>query len=171
MPVIENTALNTIDIRVGFNDMKSKIKRNISVFAKRYAEQGENKFSFVSLSSEEELLLSDYMHKAIHDVVSQLAQVLHTYEEEDAYVTFTVTNTRWDVSSVDEFKKAFAFSVVDYCISSVVSDYFGMYFPNQAQHFLRRANEIMANLIRLCYYKQPKEESASYLSSTTGTTI
>jgi hypothetical protein len=46
-----------------------------------------------------------------------------------------------------------------------------MYFPNQAQHFLRRANEIMANLIRLCYYKQPKEESASYLSSTTGTTI
>lgn len=162
--------MNTVTVLVSFANMKSKVKRNISVFGKRYSEQGENKFSFVTLSTEEEALLDDYTHKAIHDIVSRLTPILHNYSEEDSQITFTITNSRWDVSELDTFKEAFENSVIDYCASSVVSDYFGMYFPNQSQHFLSRAQEIMGNIVRLCYHKAPPAASLSGYEAVGGTT-
>ena len=167
----------TQTVNISLSSLRTQAVRTINVFAKRYAVQGENKFTFVALSSEEEYLLGDFILKAVHDIASHLAQLLNTYVSPDTVTgenetpvdvpfsaKFIVENSRW----TDAEKAAFKDTVSDYCVFSAVGDYFALYFPSQSQHFLVRANEIMANILRLTYIKKEVSGSDSYFDSIVG---
>lgn len=166
----------TQSVTISLSSVRTQAVRTINVFAKRYAVQGENKFTFVALSSEEEKLLGDFILKAVHDIASHLAQLLSTYVSPDTTgendstteipfsAKFTVENSRWTEAE----KAAFKDTVSDYCVFSAVGDYFALYFPNQSQHFLIRANEILANILRLTYIKKEVSGSDSYFDSIVG---
>ena len=167
----------TQTVNISLSALRTQAVRTINVFAKRYAVQGENKFTFVALSSEEEYLLGDFILKAVHDIASHLAQLLNTYVSPDTVTgenetpvdvpfsaKFIVENSRW----TDAEKAAFKDTVSDYCVFSAVGDYFALYFPSQSQHFLVRANEIMANILRLTYIKKEVSGSDSYFGNLLG---
>lgn len=167
----------TQSVAISLTSIRTQAVRTINVFAKRYAVQGENKFTFVALSSEEEKLLGDFILKAVHDIASHLAQLLSTYVSPDTTTgennstteiefsaKFTVENSRWTEAEMAAFKD----TVSDYCVFSAVGDYFALYFPNQSQHFLSRANEILANILRLTYIKKEASGSDSYFDSIVG---
>lgn len=167
----------TQTVNISLSSIRTQAVRTINVFAKRYSVQGENKFTFVALSSEEEKLLGDFILKAVHDIASHLAQLLSTYVSPDTTTgendstteiefsaKFTVENSRWTEAE----KTAFKDTVSDYCVFSAVGDYFALYFPSQSQHFLSRANEILASILRLTYIKKEVSGSDSYFDSIVG---
>lgn len=148
----------TQSVTISLATIRTEAVRTINVFAKRYAVQGENKFTFVALSTEEEALLTDFALKAVHEVASHVAQMVTAYtNSSEGTVTFTATNTRWG----DELGKAFADSVKDYCVTTAVADYFGLYFPNQARFFQERANSFMTAVLRLTFIKQSVEPTGT----------
>lgn len=134
-------------VTISLSGLKSTIVRHINVFAKRYSEQGENKFTFVALGTAEEDLLGDFALKAAHEAVSHISQLVTLYTSSTS-LTITATNSRWGVLNA-----AFKDLIEDYCITMAVADYFGLYFPNQANYCLNRANSILSSILRVCYSK------------------
>lgn len=134
-------------VTISLSGLKETIVRHINVFAKRYSEQGENKFTFVALGTAEEDLLGDFALKAAHEAVSHISQLVTAYASGDS-ITITATNSRWGVLNT-----TFKDLIEDYCVTMAVADYFGLYFPNQANYCLNRANSILSSILRVCYSK------------------
>lgn len=160
----------TIDLSVSYPDMKTKTLRLLSVLGKRtVAENGDSQFARVQVGSAEEPLISDFVKKALHDIIAKITPCVTNYEEDGETVSFTVTNVRWDTTATSGLAQTFTYSVIDYCVSTAIADYLSLYFPQQAQFYKERAAGILASIISVCYFKQPDAVSESYYDSTTGT--
>jgi hypothetical protein len=147
---------HTETISISYQDIKTKILRNLAVLGKRSTDsEGNSTFSKVTVSSKEEPLLSDFVHNAVHNVIAAIPDLVHEFTEDDATASFKVTNTRWKISNGDDFAKAFSLSVVSYCVASAVADYYSMYFGEQSEYYNLKAARMMKDILSLCYFKQP----------------
>lgn len=168
---------DTIHISISYDSLKSKIKSNLAVMGKRYIDNnGHLQFSKVTVSSAEETLLADFVHNAIHTVISAIIDLVHNYEEGTStpvYATysFDVTNTRWSVSSNDSFKDAFAFTVSSFCVMQALADFYAFYFNEQSQYYNVKAAATLNEIKNLCYYKQPSESALDMFEAPVTTII
>lgn len=158
-------ATSTINLDFSYSNMETKTMRLLSVLGKRFVDKdGNSQFAMVQLGEAERPLISDFIHKALHDVVAKITPLVSNYSEDESNVSFTVTNSRWDTSTEIGLNSTFAYTVVDYCVSTAIADYLALYFPSQSSFYKNRAAEILNNIISICYYKQPQvAQNYSYL--------
>ncbi len=149
-------ATSTIDLSISYPNMETKTLRLLSVLGKRFVDkEGNSTFSMVQIGTAEQPLISDFVHKALHDVVARIASLISNYDEDENVVTFSVTNSRWGTEEAVGLNKTFAYTIIDYCVSTAIADYLALYFPSQSSFYKSRAVEIMNNIISICYFKQP----------------
>jgi hypothetical protein len=163
---------DTIHISISYDSLKSKIKSNLAVMGKRYIDSnGHLQFSKVTVSSAEETLLADFVHNAIHTVISAIIDLVHNYKEVSSTYNFDVINTRWSVSSNDSFKDAFAFTVSSFCVMQALADFYAFYFNEQSQYYNVKAAATLNEIKNLCYYKQPSESALDMFEAPVTTII
>lgn len=168
---------DTIHISISYDSLKSKIKSNLAVMGKRYIDNnGHLQFSKVTVSPTEENLLADFVHNAIHTVISAIIDLVHNYSDSGSSSQYTifefdVTNTRWSVSSNDSFKDAFAFTVSSFCVMQALADFYAFYFNEQSQYYNVKAAATLNEIKNLCYYKQPTESALDMFEAPKTTTI
>lgn len=163
---------DTIHISISYDSLKSKIKSNLAVMGKRYIDNnGHLQFSKVTVSSAEETLLADFVHNAIHTVISAIIDLVHNYKEVSSTYNFDVINTRWSVSSNDSFKDAFAFTVSSFCVMQALADFYAFYFNEQSQYYNVKAAATLNEIKNLCYYKQPSESALDMFEAPVTTII
>lgn len=163
---------DTIHISISYDSLKSKIKSNLAVMGKRYIDNnGHLQFSKVTVSSAEETLLADFVHNAIHTVISAIIDLVHNYKLVSSTYSFDVTNTRWSVSSNDSFKDAFAFTVSSFCVMQALADFYAFYFNEQSQYYNVKAAATLNEIKNLCYYKQPSESALDMFEAPVTTII
>lgn len=139
---------------------------------KRYIDNnGHLQFSKVTVSSAEETLLADFVHNAIHTVISAIIDLVHNYKEVSSTYNFDVINTRWSVSSNDSFKDAFAFTVSSFCVMQALADFYAFYFNEQSQYYNVKAAATLNEIKNLCYYKQPSESALDMFEAPVTTII
>lgn len=158
-------ATATINLSISYPNMETKTLRLLAVLGKRFFDkEGNSAFSQVQIGSAEQPLISDFVHKALHDVVAKIAPLVSNYSEDEDTVNFAVTNSRWGDGETVGLNNTFAFTVIDYCVSTAIADYLALYFPSQSSFYKNRAAEILNNIISICYYKQPEvAQNYSYL--------
>lgn len=163
---------DTIHISISYDSLKNKIKSNLAVMGKRYIDNnGHLQFSKVTVSSAEETLLADFVHNAIHTVISAIIDLVHNYKEVSSTYNFDVINTRWSVSSNDSFKDAFAFTVSSFCVMQALADFYAFYFNEQSQYYNVKAAATLNEIKNLCYYKQPSESALDMFEAPVTTII
>jgi hypothetical protein len=163
---------DTIHISISYDSLKNKIKSNLAVMGKRYIDNnGHLQFSKVTVSSAEETLLADFVHNAVHTVISAIIDLVHNYKEVSSTYNFDVTNTRWSVSSNDSFKDAFAFTVSSFCVMQALADFYAFYFNEQSQYYNVKAAATLNEIKNLCYYKQPSESALDMFEAPVTTII
>ena len=163
---------DTIHISISYDTLRTKIKSNLAVMGKRYIDNnGHLQFSKVTVSSAEETLLADFVHNAIHTVISAIIDLVHNYKEVSSTYNFDVINTRWSVSSNDSFKDAFAFTVSSFCVMQALADFYAFYFNEQSQYYNVKAAATLNEIKNLCYYKQPSESALDMFEAPVTTII
>lgn len=163
---------DTIHISISYDTLRTKIKSNLAVMGKRYIDNnGHLQFSKVTVSPAEENLLADFVHNAIHTVISAIIDLVHNYKEVSSTYNFDVINTRWSVSSTDSFKDAFAFTVSSFCVMQALADFYAFYFNEQSQYYNVKAAATLNEIKNLCYYKQPSESALDMLEAPVTTII
>lgn len=158
---------HTERISISYSNIRSKVLATLSVLGKRTPSKDQPAFSTIQVSSAEEPLLSQFIKNAAHNVLSRIPKLVHNLEEDDATVTFDITNTRWDTEQGDSFASSFSFSVIGFCVAAATSDYLALVLPEQAKSYSANAESIMNDIVSLCYYKQPAVSSSDYLKIST----
>lgn len=150
--------------------MKTKTLRLLSVLGKRtVGENGDSQFTRVQVGTAEEPLISDFVKKALHDIIAKITPFVSAFQEDGENVSFTVTNVRWETETTSGMANAFKYAVIDYCVSSAISDYLSLYFPQQAAYYKERSVGNLNTIISMCYFKQPDTAgNDSYFGSADG---
>lgn len=169
---------HTESITINFSDIRTEVKKNLSVIGKRLKDgQGASMFSQVTLSSLEVPTLDGYIHAAIHNVIANIRDFVENYFVNGGALVMNVVNARWthmfktnSGNTEHGFTEAFTSDVKGYLISYTVSEYLLPNFGQLAEKYVVDANRHLNNLVQMVYFKEPEEPSSKSYSSVKGTT-
>lgn len=152
---------HTENITISYTNIRSRVMMSLAVIGKRIPSKEEAAFTTFTVSSAEEPLLATFIKNAAHNIVAKIKRLVHNLTEDDASISFDVINSRWDADEDDSFADSFSYSAIAYCVASATADYLALIAPQQAQVYSDNAKAILADILSLCYYKQPSVSDVS----------
>ena len=138
---------------ITFSDIKSAIKRHLSIIGKRmYTKDGQNMFSNITVSSIEDPIFNQYISAAAQNVESLLRQLVTSYSlTTDTSVTITLVNTRGS----SDFDTRCGELIKTYITLFSVGEFLAMTHPELAEKYSRDSSNAIQSLISYAYHKNP----------------
>lgn len=139
-------------MNITYSDIKAAVKKQLAVIGKRtYNKEGANKFSTITLSSEEEPVLDMFISTGFQNVQTALAQLIVIFSDSSTQITMQVKNTR----GMSDFDTKCRELVKNYVTFFVLSEYLSMVHNEMAEMYMRNAVAMMGTLMATVYHKNP----------------
>lgn len=152
-------------VTVEYSDIKSKVRKRLSIIGKRLSDkQGNNLFAGVTLSSAEEDIMKQYLKEATEIFVGNLAPLVSNYVDDTDNVQFVFNKTRISTAKADAFSSNFK----SYVVASVAYDVLTTTSPEMARKYADDMTNHMNAAIKLVFDKMPPEHSQKTLKDMTG---
>lgn len=152
-------------ITVNYSDLKSEVRRSLSIIGKRAADkQGNVLFASVTLSSAEEDILKSYLKEAMESFVSNFADLAVCYMDNDFNVNIVLTRRRAKTGQVDAVAsnfKSYASAYVTYQVTSVTA-------TDIAKKYAESMTDKLNEAIKLIYAVEPPTSSGKALQDMKG---
>jgi len=156
VPTAEEADPTVVLIGFTISSLYPDIKRHLSVIGKRTANKnGENVFSQITISSAEEPIFLQYIQQASQNVVAAINQFVSNYVDNGSFISFKVTNTRWNDPTTPNFVEAFRPALKKYLVMYTVAEYLSMNFPELAKKYFDAVLQAMQAIIQLVFFKAP----------------
>ncbi len=161
----------TIGIDIDYEYIRDAVVRHFSFIGKRLADKnGTSLFGKVTMSSEEENLLKQYVAAATQIFVSELSPLLASYDGENiadpsGTASFSITTTRSDDKS---FTQAFFDNYIGFLISYIANAVLGMNYPELSKKYEADMQNHLQAAIRMIYYKEPPAKASSTMTDCEG---
>lgn len=138
---------------ITFQDIKSEVKRHLSIIGKRmYSKDGQNLFSQITVSSAEDPIFEQYICAAAQNVESMLMPLVGSFAPLSSHtVGFTFKNTRGSM----DFDSRCGEMVKTYITLFTVGEYLAMTHPELAEKYYRDATNAIQSLMAYAYHKDP----------------
>lgn len=122
----------TKTLTIKTNEVLSALRLHLSVIGKRLkAKDGTSNLSGVTLSTQEEPIIKQYVSAAADVFAGELAPLLSRSEGSLGEVTFDVHSTMWTSATASSFARDF----IGYAVAYVANALLGMYYPDAAQKY------------------------------------
>ena len=164
-------AKRQIDIEIEYGYIRDAVVRHFSFIGKRLTDKnGTSLFGKVTMSSEEESLLKQYIAAATQIFVSELSPLLVFYDNENiadpsGTASFGVATTR---SNDNSFMLAFQDNYIGFLISYIANAVLGMNYPELSKKYETDMKNHLQAAIRMIYYKEPPTEASSTMTDCEG---
>jgi len=138
---------------ITFSDIRSAIKRHLSIIGKRlYSKDGQNMFSNITVSSNEDPIFNQYISAAAQNVEALLRQLVSTYSVvADTSISITLTNTR----GTTDYDTRCGELIKSYITLLSTGEYLAMTHPDIAEKYRADAASAIQSLLSYAFYKEP----------------
>lgn len=155
-------------ITIGYDDIKSKVKKHFSIIGKRLSDkQGNILFTGVTLSSTEEDILKQYVKNAAETFVSSFSPLIDSYTDNTDDVVFTYQRNRVSEGKANAFCSLFKSYVVDYVAYSVLS----MTYADSARKYADDMTNHVISALKLIFQKNAPTSGSKTMEDMTGEVI
>lgn len=155
-------------ITIGYDDIKSKVKKHFSIIGKRLSDkQGNILFTGVTLSSTEEDILKQYVKNAAETFVSSFSPLIAGYTDNTDDVVFTYQRNRVSEGKANAFCSLFKSYVVDYVAYSVLS----MTHADSARKYADDMTNHVISALKLIFQKDAPTSGSKTMEDMTGEVI
>ena len=155
-------------ITVNYSDLKSEVRRSLSIIGKRADDkQGNILFTNVTLSTAEEDILKSYLKEAMESFASSFPDLATCYMDNNFNVNIVLTRYRAKTGLTDAIAsnfKSYASAYVTYQVTSVTA-------PDMANKYAESMTEKLNNAIKLIYAVEPPTHSGKTLLDMNGEVI
>lgn len=149
-----------------FSDIRSVIKRHLSVIGKRmYTKEGQNMFSNITVSTAEDAIFDQYISSGAQTIEAMLRQLVSSFSLTSMGVTMVLTNTRGSA----DFDARCTEIVRTFLTFYSIGEYLSMAHPDLAKKYQDDAAGAMQSLLTYAFYKNPPESSSSGYADINGT--
>ena len=138
---------------ISFSDIKSAIKRHLSIIGKRmYTKDGQNMFSNITVSTIEDPIFDQYIASAAQNVEALLRQLVTSYSvNPNTSITIELRNTR----GTADFETRCGDLIKTYVTLYSAGEYLGMTHPELSEKYQRDAASAIQSLLAYAYHKNP----------------
>lgn len=141
-------------MQITFSEIKTLVKKHLSVIGKRsFNKNGDNIFSNITLSTNEDPLLNLYIAEAMQNIESFMRQLVTSFSVDTDSVSISFVNTR-GASSFEGRCREF---VVTYATNYTISEYLAMTHPDLAAKYEKQSAFNMQSFMSYAYSKEPPE--------------
>ena len=148
-------------VTVEYSDIKSKVKKRLSIIGKRLSDkQGNVLFAGVTLSSAEEDIMKQHLKEATETFAGNLSPLVNNYVDNTDNVQFIFNKTRVSTAKADAFCSNFK----SYVVASVAYDVLCATSPEMARKYADDMTNHMNAAIQLIYQKDAPDVGDSSLS-------
>lgn len=157
-----------VQITIDWHNVKDTVVKHISYIGKRLDDKnGNSMFGKVTMSSEEERLLQQYVNAAAETFVGELAPLVSYYNSGD-FLIFTVSNSRW-AKDANGVNVPFEGNFMGYVVAYVTNGVLGMNYPELAKKYEVDMQRHILAAQNLVFIKQPPSVSSAKYEGVNGT--
>ncbi len=155
-----------LQITIDWNNVEGAVKKHLSIIGKRQKGNEGVLFAGITLSSEEERIMKQYINAAAETFAGELAPLITYYNSGD-FLVFMVKNTRWDENGTSQ-TVPFEGNFMGYMVAYVANAVLGMNYPELAKKYAVDMTNHLNAAIKLIYMKTPPRTSGKTLEDMTG---
>ncbi len=160
--------MEEVIITLDWSRVRSEVSKHFALIGKRLQDKdGTTMFAKVTLSSEEEAIMQQYINAAAETFAAELAPLITYYNSGD-FLVFTIHNSRW-ADSEDSISVPFEGNFMGYTIAYVANAILGMTYPDLAKKYGDDMTNHLNAAIKLVYVKKQPTASGKTLADMTGT--
>ncbi len=149
-----------LQITIDWHNVKDAVVKHLSYIGNRLEDKsGNTMFGKITMSSEEEMLLQQYVNAAAETFVGELAPLVSYYNSGD-FLVFVVSNSRW-AKDANGINVPFEGNFMGYVVSYVTNSVLGMNYPELAKKYETDMQRHILAAQNLVFIKQPPTVSSA----------
>lgn len=159
--------MEELQITLDWSRVRNDVSKHFSIIGKRLKDKGgATMFANVTLSSEENGIMQQYINAAAETFAAELAPLITYYNSGD-FLVFKIKNSRW-ADSEDSVSVPFEGNFMGYTVAYVANAILGMSYPDLSKKY---GDDMVSHLnaaMKLVYIKEEPEKSGSTIADMTG---
>lgn len=166
LPCYGNQTRKNMEITFDFNTLLEEVKRSLSVIGKRTVDDNGNKlFSDITVSSNEESIISDYFRQAVIDLAAELAAHITTPAKAEGTTIAIGLPSNHD-TAIEPFIRD---ACKAYCVSYALYSWFTVTAPRISEKYNADCSRQVNSVIRLVNQKSEPDAPVSSYADISGT--
>ena len=155
-----------MNITISYPALYDTVSRSLSIIAKRSVDdKGVPLFKDITLGTNEQKIITDYFRQAVLDIVAAAAAFVA--DNSDDSITMVLDMPGNHRASLDGFIQK---TCEEYCVSYALYSWLFITAPRIAPRYIEDCKRQLSTLIRLLHEKEPPENNADIMSTTTTVT-